>query len=94
MPRSNAPDECVGSLLVHQQDMLELSTSTPVAREAVGTLLVSQRDMKELSTHEEIKTTVVNVVDESHQPVTLIRRITKTMTGPPPSDADSDLWAD
>ena len=93
--RSNTPDECVGSLLVHQQDMRELSSPTRVTREAVGSLLVPLSDMKELSGQEEIKPAVVDAEDEWKQPpVTLIRRITKTMMGPPPDDADSDLWAD
>lgn len=63
-------------------------------REAVGTLLVPQSDMKELSSYEEAKASApVDAADDS-KPVTLMRRITKTMTGPPPNDADSDLWAD
>jgi hypothetical protein len=93
MPDSKARDECVGTLLVHQQDMLDLSGSgsSRVTREAVGTLLVPQSDMKELSAHE----AKADANDDTEEPkVTLMRRITKTMTGPPPDDDSADIWAD
>lgn len=100
MTESKAPpDECVGSLLIHQRDMLDLSASSSKTthNEAVGTLLVSQSDMKELS-HHEVKAACSDgtAVDGTTAPSqsNLIRRITKTMMGPPPDDDQCEIWAD
>ena len=47
---SNDKNECVGSLLVHQTDVQELSEAPPARdSECVGSLLVHQSDMQELS---------------------------------------------
>ena len=50
---SSDRDECVGTLLVHQSDMKELSAATnnknEAPKEAVGSLTVSQSEMQELS---------------------------------------------
>jgi hypothetical protein len=55
-------DEAVGTLLVHQSDMKELSQASPrEADEAVGTLLVHQSDMKELSSAEKPHLPEVNL---------------------------------
>lgn len=43
-------DECVGTLLVHQSDLKELSNASPKKTdECVGTLLVHSSDVQELS---------------------------------------------
>mmetsp|Transcript_12004 Transcript_12004/g.19918 ORF Transcript_12004/g.19918 Transcript_12004/m.19918 type:complete len:93 (+) Transcript_12004:157-435(+) len=45
----NQKDECVGTLLVHANDVQELSTVPTSRDECVGTLLVHQADVQELS---------------------------------------------
>ena len=82
--------ECVGSLLVDSKDIQELGSSPMMAssftqvnlqkRVTVGTLLVPPDDLK--TTHE-----------ESSSP-SLARRVTERLQGPPPDDADTDMWAD
>ena len=78
---SSPPDEAVGTLLVHQQDLKELSqassllpTSSAAARqkekavpdEAVGTLLVHQTDLQELSNAAAAPTKIVGMPDSMH----------------------------
>ena len=50
MNNDQQPTECVGSLLVHQSDMKELSAATNQDQiECVGSLLVSSSDVQHLS---------------------------------------------
>ena len=76
---TNHPDECVGTLLVHPQDVQELSSVKVAKRPTVGTLLVPSQDLQELT---------------ESPPSTLRRRITDRMNGPAPKDEDADTWAD
>lgn len=53
MSNPNEKNECVGSLIVHQSDVQELSEAPPARDssrdECVGSLLVHQSDMQELA---------------------------------------------
>lgn len=88
---SAPPNECVGTLLVHQRDMMDLTAQVKDDDkvEAVGTLLVHTKDLQELSQ----STTIRNgSEDESDNPGGLIRRITKTLNAPAPDVDEADLW--
>ena len=89
---SEAPDEAVGTLLVHQKDLQELSKSGPPMsppqvnlkkRVTVGTLLVPPSDLE--STPEE-KVMEANIK----------RRVTKAvndaLNAPPPDVDDPSQW--
>jgi hypothetical protein len=87
---NSKPDECVGSLLVHQQDMRELSSKTLTGQhEAVGTLLVNPSELKELSSK---ANTSNDQNGDSKQEGGLLRRITKKLNEPAPDMDEADLW--
>jgi len=94
-------DECVGTLLVHQSDMQELSKASPspTQTECVGSLLVASNDMKELSEAPASPASPENSKNTKTTP-TLVKRLTERMrnaewqSGASPDDEDPAFWVD
>lgn len=82
----NSKDECVGSLLIHQSDMKELSSSSSSSSnnnvECVGSLVVPSKDMQELTEssdhqhHEQQTIDNNNSATTQSTPVSLVKRLT------------------
>lgn len=75
-------DEAVGTLLVHQSDMMELGAASGGVKVAVGSLLLPTEHPKSVEENDEIKNQQPNVM----------RRMSKTLTGPAPEGPE--YWAD
>jgi hypothetical protein len=88
---SSKPDECIGTLLVHQHDMQELSAKTKDDEgcEAVGTLLVHKSDMKEFTN---VDHSTGSGDGGSNETGGLVHRITKRLNEPAPDMDEAERW--
>jgi hypothetical protein len=95
MTKNHDEVECVGSLLVHSSDVKELSEKASESffvptvnlrqRVTAGTLLVKPDDLRSPDR---------NASDNAEGGDSIQKRLTNTLSGPPPADSEVDSWAD
>jgi hypothetical protein len=82
------PVECVGTLLVHHDDLVELSAAPHHQAEvAMGTLLVPTSDLKELSS----STGSHGLSGGGAKAV--LHKVTDTLKGPAPDMEEAERWS-